>query len=103
MLKLLGKALSKFKYLIALTIFAIFTVFVGDHCWLKRLQQKNEISDLQDKIAALDQQYVEDSLQILALDTDIDAVRKIARERYYMKNAGEDVFLIQDEEEGEEE
>lgn len=102
MLKLIGKAISKFKYLIALAIFAIFTVFVGDHCWLKRMQQKNEISELQDKIAALDEQFEEDSLAILALDTDIDAVRKIARERYYMKNTGEDVFLIKDQEEEEE-
>ncbi len=39
---------------------------------------------------------------MIALDNDIDAVRKIARERYYMKNSGEDVFLIQDTEDDEE-
>lgn len=99
MLKIIGKLLSKFKYLIALTVFAIFIIFIGDHCWIKRLQRKNEISDLKEKIASIDQQFEDDSIAILAIETDIDAVRKIARERYYMKNSGEDIFLIKDEEE----
>ena len=32
------------------------------------------------------------------LEKDNEAVRKIARERYFMKNSGEDVFMISDEE-----
>ena len=102
MLKLFGKVISKFKYIIALSVFAIFILFIGDHCWVKRLQRKNEIAELKEKIAVEEQKFEEDSLELIALDTDIDAVRRIARERYYMKNSGEDVFLIEDEEDEDE-
>ena len=102
MFKLLGKVINKFKYVIALLIFAVVMIFVGDHCWLKRLERKKEISELKEKIEKEDAKFLEDSLELIALDNDIDAVRKIARERYYMKNSGEDVFLIQDTEDDEE-
>jgi cell division protein FtsB len=36
-------------------------------------------------------------MQCIAIDKDPEAVREIAREYYYMKNSGEDVFMIKDE------
>ena len=92
---------SKFKYLIALVIFIVFIGFVGDHCLINRFRQKSEISELKEKIAAERAKFEADSTTLVALKTDPDAVRKIARERYYMKNSGEDVFMITDEEESE--
>lgn len=95
---LLGKFLSKFKYIIALVIFGVFMIFIGEHSWINRIQRKNEINNLQNKIAQEELRFEEDSLAIVALDSDIESVRKIARERYFMKNTGEDVFMIEDEE-----
>lgn len=91
-----SKLLFKTRYILALLIFGIFIGFVGDHSVIKRIKQKNEIASLKSKIAAERMQFEEDSLSLVALNTDNDAVRKIARERYYMKNNGEDVFMISD-------
>lgn len=93
---------SKFKYIIALSIFAVFILFIGEHSWVNRIQRKKEISELNKKIAAEREKFEADSIALHEIDHDIDAVRKIARERYYMKNSGEDVFMISDDEEAEE-
>lgn len=92
------KLLSKFKYVIALSIFAIFILFVGEHSWINRLQRKSEIAELNRKIAIEEEKFEKDSIAMSLLEKDNDAVRKIARERYFMKNSGEDVFMISDEE-----
>ena len=93
--------LSKFKYIIALAIFAVFILFIGEHSWVNRIQRKREISELNKKIAAEREKFEADSIAMHAIEHDIDAVRKIARERYFMKNSGEDVFMISDDEEEE--
>ena len=93
------KIVSRFKYLIAFAIFVVFIGFVGDHCLINRIRQKSEISELKSKIEAERSRFESDSLAYLSLQQDPEAVRKIARERYYMKNSGEDVFMIEDEEE----
>ena len=92
----ISRLLFKTRYFIAIIVFGIFIGFVGDHCLIKRIQQKSEIATLKSKIAAERMKFEEDSLSLVALTTDDDAVRKIARERYFMKNNGEDVFMIND-------
>ena len=52
------KILSKFKYVIALSIFAIFILFVGEHSWINRLQRKSEIAELNRKIAIEEEKYI---------------------------------------------
>lgn len=88
---------SRFKYLIALVVFVIFIGFVGEHSIINRIHQKREISELQNKISSERDCFVSDSMQCIAIDKDPEAVREIAREYYYMKNSGEDVFMIKDE------
>ena len=88
--------ISRFKYIIAFGIFVVFVGFVGDHCVINRIRQKSEISNLKNKIASERDRFISDSLAYLSLQKDPDAVRKIAREHYYMKNSGEDVFMISD-------
>ena len=99
----ISRLLFKTRYFIAIIVFGIVIGFVGDHCLIKRIHQKSEIATLKSKIAAERMKFEEDSLALVALSTDEDAVRKIARERYFMKNSGEDVFMINDEELAEDE
>ena len=95
--------LSRFKYIIAFIVFVIFIGFVGDHSIINRIRQKAEISELQKKIADARDCFLTDSLAYEALQKDPEAVRVIARENYYMKNTGEDVFMIPDEQSDEDE
>ncbi len=94
--------LSRFKYIIAFGIFVVFIGFVGEHSIINRIRQKSEISSLKNKIASERDRFVSDSLAFISLQKDPETVRKIAREHYYMKNSGEDVFMISDSSEEEE-
>ena len=91
--------LSKFKYFIALAIFIISIGFVGDNCILQRIKHKQEIADLEHGIAEQKQIFSTDSTTLASLKNDVDALRTVAREEYYMKQADEDVFIIKDPDE----
>lgn len=90
--------LSKFKYLIALGIFVFTIGFVGESCVVERIKNKEEIARLEKEIAELQQTESANMAMLQELQDDPDALRRVARERYYMKQADEDVYIIADEE-----
>ena len=92
---------SKFKYsikyMVALGIFIAMIGFVGEHCLRERYKRKVEITDLQMKIKEQRQKFNKDNKELERLKKDPEAVRKVAREKYFMKTSNEDVFIIEDE------
>ena len=89
--------LSKFKYIIAIVIFLVSIGFIGEHSITERLKRKQEIATLQSKIAEQQRKFEEDNRVLEQLKSDPDAVRRVAREKYFMKRSNEDVFIIEDE------
>ena len=85
------------KYIVALAIFVASIGFIGEHSITERVKRKQEIAELQAKIAELQQRFSEDRKMLDQLKNDPEAVRRIAREKYYMKTENEDVFIIEDE------
>ena len=92
---------SKFKYsikyMVALGIFIALIGFVGEHCLRERYKRKVEITELQMKIKEQRQKFNKDNKELERLKKDPEAVRKEAREKYFMKTSNEDVFIIEDE------
>lgn len=92
---------SKFKYsikyMVALGIFIALIGFVGEHCLRERYKRKVEITELQMKIREQKQKFNKDNKELERLKKDPEAVRKVAREKYFMKTSNEDVFIIEDE------
>ncbi|MBQ5460989.1 MAG: septum formation initiator family protein [Bacteroidaceae bacterium] len=92
---------SKFKYsikyMVALGIFIAMIGFVGEHCLRERYKRKVEITELQMKIKEQRQKFNKDNKELERLKKDPEAVRKVAREKYFMKTSNEDVFIIEDE------
>ncbi len=92
---------SKFKYsikyMVALGIFIALIGFVGEHCLRERYKRKVEITELQMKIKEQRQKFNKDNKELERLKNDPEAVRKVAREKYFMKTSNEDVFIIEDE------
>ena len=95
------KFYSKFKYsikyMVALGIFIAMIGFVGEHCLRERYKRKVEITELQMKIKEQRQKFNKDNKELERLKKDPEAVRKVAREKYFMKTSNEDVFIIEDE------
>ncbi len=89
--------LSKFKYVIALAVFAVSIGFIGENSIVERIKRKQEIADLEAKIAEERRKFEEDKQTLEDLKNDPEAVRRVAREKYHMKTEQEDVFIILDE------
>ena len=96
----LKKILLKGKYPLTLLIFAVFIGFVGESSIVNRCSHKAEISRLESEISVLYVKFEADKEILRRLENEPEAIKEIARERYYMKAADEDVFIIVDEEEG---
>lgn len=89
----------KLKYVVALGVFIIAIGFLGENCILNRIGQQQEISRLKEEIADYDRKFEQDKATLDALKNDPEAVRAVARGRYYMKTDDEDIFIVEDDEE----
>ena len=90
--------LFRMKYLVAFAIFAIAITFFGESSLLNRLSQQKEIDKLSTEIEEQKQIFEQDKEMLNSLKNDPEALKKVARERYYMKADDEDIFVIEDEE-----
>jgi len=91
--------LFKLKYLVAFVIFAVVIGFVGDSSILNRIAQQNEIADLKEEIEQYNRKFNQDRQTLNSLKHDPEAIKDVARSRYYMKTDNEDIFIVEDDEE----
>lgn len=89
----------KLKYVVALAIFVVAIGFIGENSIVNRISQQREISKLKGEISEQDRKFEADKQVLEALKHDHEAVKEVARSRYYMKTDEEDIFIIEDEEE----
>ncbi len=89
----------KLKYVIALAVFIIAIGFVGESSIVKRIGQQQEISRLKGEIDEYNRKFEQDRKTLHALKNDPQAIREVARGRYFMKTDDEDIFIVEDEEE----
>ena len=91
--------MCKHKYLITILIIALIVGVVDEDSFLNRQPRRERIDMLRQEIANYKNQYNEADRKIRELENNPKAVEKIARERYHMKRANEDVFVFVNEEE----
>ena len=89
----------KLKYIVAFAIFVVAIGFIGENSIVNRISQQREISKLKGEISEQEREFESDKQVLEALKHDNDAVKEVARSRYYMKTDNEDIFIIEDEEE----
>ena len=90
--------LFRMKYVLAFAIFAIAITFFGESSLINRMSQKKEIDKLSTEIEEQQQKFKNDRETLNSLKNDPEALKRVARERYYMKADDEDIFVIEDEE-----
>ncbi len=86
------------KYLIAVSVFLLIFVFLDENNLIRRFQHKQEIRTLNEEIEKYRGIYVRDTERLNQLETNPEAIEKIAREKYLMKTANEDIYIIEGEE-----
>jgi len=91
--------MRKQKYLLTILIIALIVGVVDEDSFLNRQPRRQRIDMLRQEIANYKRQYNNADRKIRELESNPKAVEKIARERYHMKRADEDVFVFMDEQE----
>ena len=89
----------KLKYVIALAIFVIAIGFVGESSIVNRIGQQQEISRLKGEIDEYNRKFEQDKKTLHALKNDHEAIKEVARSRYFMKTDNEDIFIVEEEDE----
>lgn len=89
----------KLKYVVALAIFIGVIGFVGESSIVNRIGQQQEISRLKGEIDEYNRKFEQDRKTLDALKHDPEAVKEVARSRYYMKTDNEDIFIVEGDEE----
>lgn len=85
------------KYIVVTVVGFIVIGFVDENSVWHHIVNRQRISELQDEIDRYTQQNKNDQAQIKMLDSDPKAIKKIARERYFMKADDEDIFVLSDD------
>ncbi len=71
--------------------------FVDENSVWHHFQNKQKIDELEEEIQKYKAEHQRNSAQIKILESDPKAMEKIARERYFMKEDGEDIFVLSDD------
>lgn len=74
--------------------FLVFLIFFDDHNLIKKNKMKNEIEQLETELKDYRYKLADNREEIKRLRTDTAYLEKVAREKYYMKNENEDIFLF---------
>ena len=90
--------MCKHKYIITILLIALIVGVVDEDSFLNRHPRRVRIETLKSEITNYKNQYAEADSKIRELESNPKAVEKIARERYHMKRADEDVFVFVGEE-----
>lgn len=86
--------IGHYKYLITIVVGFSVICFLGDSCIMNLISLKMQKEDLQKEIEMYNIQDAESKKALEELKTNPSAVEKVARERYFMKKADEDVFVL---------
>ncbi len=86
--------LKRHKYLVTIVFFAVLVGFVDENSFWDRRQRIQEINALETEMHAYQNKYTEDTKALEELQNSPEAVVRIAREEYFMKYPGEDVYVF---------
>ena len=85
------------KYLIVVVIGVAVVGFLDENSFMRRVQLDMQMSDLKSEIAKYTERTEADIKQLNELKRNPQSIRKIARERYFMKADDEDIFVLSDD------
>lgn len=88
---------AKNKYFIVTAFFLIWIGFFDQNDWVSRKGIDKEIEKLEDDKAFFTTEVIELQKEEKRLKENQEALEKYARENFYMKKEGEDVFVIVEE------
>lgn len=86
----------RFRYLLVIVGGIGLLGFAGENSFMAHEEHQSTLKALDDEIKTYEKQYKDDTEQLYLLNNDVEAVERVAREKYFMKAADEDVFIIKE-------
>jgi len=83
------------KFLITFILFLAWMMFFDQNDWLSQYKTRQNLQETKDNIAFLEKEIVVMESKYEALNNDPSALEKFAREKYRMKRANEDLYIIE--------
>lgn len=96
-LKYIWNYVCRHKYMITILVFVLIIGVLDDNSLIRRVFHWREIRELNTEIERYRSQYEEDSRALKELTSNPEALEKIAREKYKMKKADEDIFIFEED------
>ena len=81
--------------MVVTAIFLVIIGFVDENNLIRRAKYKYEIMQLQNEIKYYHDIYEKDTERMNELNSNPEAIEKIAREKYLMKTPDEDIFIFE--------
>lgn len=92
------KFIGHYKYLITIVLGILFCGVLSESSVLKLMKLDIQKQNIDNEIEQYNKQNADAKSQLEELKTNPDAVEKVARERYFMKQDDEDVFVLSTDE-----
>ena len=84
------------KYVITVILFLLVFLFIGDQSILRFIHRQQEINRLEEQ-RDMYQDEAEKAQREMQQLHNADSLERFAREQYFMHNANEDVYLVEEE------
>lgn len=85
------------KYVVVVVLGVVLVGFTGENSLMAHQKYLTRINELQEEIDDYARQFQHDQSLLRQLQTDPKMVEKVAREHYFMRRSGEDIFVMEDE------
>ncbi|MBO4820062.1 MAG: septum formation initiator family protein [Prevotella sp.] len=89
--------IGKFKYVIVIVGGILIITVLGENSMLQRYRHARQIAELEEEIEKQDMRFQQDSIRLEEMERNPEEVRRIAREKYFMKASDEDIYVLSDE------
>ncbi|MDE5788709.1 MAG: septum formation initiator family protein [Bacteroidaceae bacterium] len=89
--------LRRHKYSVVVAFFLVVVGMVDENSLWERYKCRQEIARLKSEMREFRNRYEEDSRKLEELESNPEAVVRVAREQYLMKYPDEDVYVFVDE------
>lgn len=88
----------KNKYLITIMVFLVLILFSPEHNVIYYFKLKKQLTELEGRRDDLKEKIKSDSIRMSEIQKDLKSAEKFGREKYMMKKADEDIYVIKEKE-----
>jgi len=85
------------KYIITLIVFGVYITFFDRHSLINRWESNRKIKELKEEYKYYEGEISKNKEELHRLQHDDEYLEKYAREKYLMRNKGEEIFLIKED------